>query len=91
MILKADKSIITESARSISDQNQTVEERKWKEEKLPILLLFMVDKWKLLSFILKLKLMRSIINNSFINVNILMSLFLEIHTEIFREKGVSCL
>ena len=35
--------------------------------------------------------MRSIINNSFINVNILTSLFLEIHTEIFREKGVLCL
>lgn len=80
-----------ESVRRISDQNQTIEERKGKEEKLPILLLFMVDKWKLLSFILKLKLMRSIINNSFINVNILMSLFLEIHTEIFREKGVLCL
>lgn len=80
-----------ESVRSISDQNQTIEERKGKEEKLPILLLFMVDKWKLLHFILKLKLMRSIINNSFINVNILMSLFLEIHTEIFREKGVLCL
>ena len=80
-----------ESVRSISDQNQTIEERKGKEEKLPILLLFMVDKWKLLHFILKLNLMRSIINNSFINVNILMSLFLEIHTEIFREKGVLCL
>lgn len=91
MILKADKSIIIESVSSISDQNQIVEERKGKEENSPILLLFMVDKWKLFSFILKLKLMRSIINNSFIYVNILMSLFLEIHIEIFREKGVLCL
>lgn len=33
-----------ESVRRISDQNQTIEERKGKEEKLPILLLFMVDK-----------------------------------------------